>query len=173
MSYWRGDRGRLPTRNLREPPEPVYLSIYLSIYLYLSLSIYIYIYIYIYDALFCFMYIHTSIYVPGQVPIIEGVNLLEACTRRFPPRASLTLASRHSLMKPAAPVLREMGGVPRHPAPRDHLLVWTVKPSPQPLPLHRWALDRQSFPRGSTAIVECRPPLGALPLSLTDARDQY
>ena len=25
--------------------------------------------------------------------------------------------------------LREMGGAPRNPAPRNHLLVWIVKPS--------------------------------------------
>ena len=33
-------------------------------------------------------------------------------------------------------------------------------------PLHRGALDKQSFHRGSTNIADCRPPLGALPLSL-------
>ena len=35
------------------------------------------------------------------------------------------------------------------------------------LPLHRWALDKQSCHCGLTDIVECRPPLGALPLSPT------
>ena len=33
------------------------------------------------------------------------------------------------------------------------------------LPLHRWALDKQSFHRGRRNLVECRPPLGALPPS--------
>ena len=26
-------------------------------------------------------------------------------------------------------IIREMGGAPRNPAPRNHLLVWIVKPS--------------------------------------------
>ena len=51
--------------------------------------------------------------------------------------------------------LREMGGAPRNPAPRSHFLAQVVKPSG-----HRCA---DAF--GGTKIVECRPLLGALPLS--------
>ena len=36
----------------------------------------------------------------------------------------------------------------------------TIRP-----PLRGWALDKQSFPRGSKNVVECRPPLGARPLA--------
>ena len=39
--------------------------------------------------------------------------------------------------------MREMGGAPRNLAPRNHLLVWIVQPTIR-LPLHRWALDKQS-----------------------------
>ena len=53
--------------------------------------------------------------------------------------------------------LREMGGDPRNPAPRNHLLVCIVKPSG----CH--CIDAC----GGQNIVECRPLLGALPLSLT------
>ena len=35
------------------------------------------------------------------------------------------------------------------------------------LPLHRWALGKQSSQRALINIVECRPPVGALPLSRT------
>ena len=57
--------------------------------------------------------------------------------------------------------LREMGGVPRNPARRNHLFgvdCQTIR-----LPLHRciwWAKN----------IAECRPLLGALPLSLSVTR---
>ena len=49
--------------------------------------------------------------------------------------------------------LREMGGAPRNPAPRNHLL--GVDCQITRLPLHRCIWWR-------TNIVECRPPLGAL-----------
>ena len=50
-----------------------------------------------------------------------------------------------------------MGGAPRNPAPRNHLLVWIVKPSG----CHCTdAFDGKN-------VVECPPLLGALPLSLT------
>ena len=58
---------------------------------------------------------------------------------------------------------REMGGAPRNPAPRNRSSVWvcqTIRP-----PLHKWALEKQSFHWGLKHIVECRPPLGAIPLS--------
>ena len=67
-----------------------------------------------------------------------------------------------------APPVREMGGAPGNPAPRNHFLgvdCQTIRP-----PLHRWALDKQSFHWGLKTIVECRPPLGALPLSLPKSR---
>ena len=56
-----------------------------------------------------------------------------------------------------------MGCAPRNTAPRSHFLACncqTIRPPP-----HRWALDKQSSHRGLTDIVECRTPLGALPLS--------
>ena len=61
--------------------------------------------------------------------------------------------------------LREMGGAPRSPAPRNHLRgvdCQTIR-----LPLHGWALDKQSLHRGSKiiVIVQCRSHSGALPLS--------
>ena len=63
-----------------------------------------------------------------------------------------------------------MGGVPRNPAPRNHFLAWIVRPSGCH-PLHRLALDTQSFHSGLTNIVECRPPLrSASPFS--DRRPQ-
>ena len=60
--------------------------------------------------------------------------------------------------------IRETGGAPRNPAHRNHLLVWIVKPSG----CH--CTDGHLTSRVSLRIkniVECRPPLGALPLSLT------
>ena len=60
--------------------------------------------------------------------------------------------------------VREMGGAPRNLAPRNHFL--GVDCQIIRLPLHSWALDKQSFHSGSKHIVECRPHLGAFPLSL-------
>ena len=37
--------------------------------------------------------------------------------------------SRHAARSVEPPPLREMGGAPRNPAPRDHFLVWIVKRS--------------------------------------------
>ena len=54
-----------------------------------------------------------------------------------------------SLTPPQALIIGEMGGAPRNPAPRNHLLVWIVKPS--------GCHCTDAF--GGTNIVECRPPL--------------
>ena len=55
-------------------------------------------------------------------------------------------------------LIREMGGAPRNPALRNHLLAWIVKPS---------GCHCKDALGGKTTIVECRPLLGALPLSPT------
>ena len=57
---------------------------------------------------------------------------------------------------PETVCVREMGGAPRNPAPRNRFLVRIVKPSG----------CRCTDACGGTNIVECRPLLGALPLSL-------
>ena len=78
--------------------------------------------------------------------------------RRLPP------SSRPWGPLPPTACLEKCAGAPRNPAPTKPLLgvdCQTIR-----LPLHRWALDKHNFHRGSTNIVECRPPLGALPLSL-------
>ena len=54
--------------------------------------------------------------------------------------------------------MKEMGGAPRNPAPRNHFFVWIVKPS--------GCHCTDAF-GGTKPIVECRPLLGALPLSLS------
>ena len=57
-----------------------------------------------------------------------------------------------------------MGGAPRNPAPRNHFMVWIVKPSG----CHCADGHFTSIVHwGSTNIVACRPPLGALALSLS------
>ena len=57
--------------------------------------------------------------------------------------------------------VREMGGAPRNLAPRNHFLVQIVKPS------GRHCADGHStsrvFTEDQLIVVECRPPLGALP----------
>ena len=57
--------------------------------------------------------------------------------------------------------VREMGGAPRNPAPRNHFLVWIVKPS-------GW--NCTDALGGEKTIVEGRPLLGTLPLSLISGR---
>ena len=52
--------------------------------------------------------------------------------------------------------IREMGGAPRNPAPRNHFSARIVKPS--------GCHCTDAF--GARNIVECRHPLGAHPLSL-------
>ena len=56
-----------------------------------------------------------------------------------------------------------MGGAPRNPAPRNHLLVRIVKPSG--CHCTDGHLTSSVFTEDQTNIAECRPPLGALPLS--------
>ena len=51
-----------------------------------------------------------------------------------------------------------MGGAPRNPAPRNHFLVRIVKPS---------GCQCTDASGGTKNTVECRPLLGALPVSLT------
>ena len=53
-----------------------------------------------------------------------------------------------------------MGGAPRNPAPRNHFLLWIVRP----LGCH----CTDAF--GGNNLVDCRPLLGALPLSLNIER---
>ena len=85
------------------------------------------------------------------------------------PRA-LQKRGQHALLSPWARckqlvLVRETGGAPRNPAPRNHLLgadCRTIR-----LPPHRWALDKHICHWGLTDIAGCRPPLGALPLSLS------
>ena len=55
---------------------------------------------------------------------------------------------------------REMGGAPRNPAPRNHLFGG--------LSNHQAATAQMHL--AETNIAECRPLLGALPLSLTPGR---
>ena len=66
-----------------------------------------------------------------------------------PPQSLAAVALR-------SPKVRETGGAPRSPAPRNRFLVWTVKPS--------GCHCTDAF--GGTSIVGCRPLLGALPLAL-------
>ena len=61
--------------------------------------------------------------------------------------------------------IREMGCAPRNPAPRNHFLVWIVKPSG--CHCTDGHLTSRAFTEDPNRIVECRPPLGAPPLSLT------
>ena len=61
-----------------------------------------------------------------------------------------------------------MGGAPRNPVPKNHLLfARSVKPSGCHC-ADRWAHDRQSFHSGN--VAECRPPLGARSPSPSPAR---
>ena len=65
-------------------------------------------------------------------------------------------------------IIREMGGAPRNPAPRNHFVVRIVKPS-------SWHftdghLTSRAFTEDQQKVAECRPPSGALPLSLTSGR---
>ena len=59
--------------------------------------------------------------------------------------------------------LREVGGAPRNLAPRNHFSVWIVKPSG--CHCTDGHLTSRVFTEDQANIVECRPPLGARPLS--------
>ena len=52
--------------------------------------------------------------------VARGARQMERALRGARARASAQLAS---------PLVREVGGAPRNPAPRNHFLVWIVKPS--------------------------------------------
>ena len=78
----------------------IYIYIYtIYIYIHIYVIIYIYIYIYIYTSLSLSLYIYIYIYI--------------------------YIFSRRRVKDS----VREMGGAPRNPAPRNHLSVWIVKPS--------------------------------------------
>ena len=95
-----------------------YIYIYIYIYIYLSLSTYIYIYIYtcilyiyIYTSLSLYIYIY--IYMYNMYIYIYIYIYIHA----------------HTYMPGGSRPLREMGGAPRNPAPRNHFWgVWIVKP---------------------------------------------
>ena len=57
-----------------------------------------------------------------------------------------------SIVWVARPWVREMGGAPGNPAPMEPL--FGAECQTIMLPLHRWALDKQSFYRGLNHIVE-------------------
>ena len=63
--------------------------------------------------------------------------------------------------------LREMGGAPRNSAPRNRFRVRIVKPSG--CHCTDGHLTSKVFTEDFKNIVECRPPSGALPLSLSSA----
>ena len=74
------------------------------------------------------------------------------------------IISYHSMVSRAGlHNMREMGGAPRNPAPRNHLLVRIVKPSG--CHCTEWHLTSGALTEDQQQIVECRPPLGALPPS--------
>ena len=59
-------------------------------------------------------------------------------------------------------IIREMGGAPRNAAPRNHFLVWIVKPSG--FHCTDGHLTSRVFTEDQN-IAQCRLPLGTLPLS--------
>ena len=95
---------------------------------------------------------------PFQVKGLPGI-----CSQVHP-RAHTQAGKAPLVPATNAHSIREMGGAPRNPAPSNHFLVWMVKPSG----CHCTDGHLTSiFFRGSKDIVECRPLLGAPPLSLT------
>ena len=69
---------------------------------------------------------------------------------------------RSQELRPSS-LIREIGAAPRNPAPRIHFFVWIVKPSG--CHCTDGHLTSRAFIEDQKHIVECRPPLGALPLS--------
>ena len=104
----------------------VYIYIYIHIYAY---YIYIYICRYVCVYIYIYIYMYTHVYVYAYIYIY-------ICMYRERERE------------------REMGGAPRNPAARKHLLVRIVK-SP--------GCHCADASGGEKNIVECRPLLGALP----------
>ena len=87
---------------------------YLSIYL--SMCVYIYIHM---------LYIYIYIYICRPCASCSASRTSSTCAapaaRRRPRRG------RNAPVGAILPYLREMGGAPRNPAPRNHFLAWIVK----------------------------------------------
>ena len=108
------------------------MHIYIYIYVHhISLSLYIYIYVCIYIYMYMYAYIYIYIYIYIYVYILTVASRL----LRIPPELSIRIWLLvavpwvHAACTRGLPTLREMGGAPRDPAPRNHFLVRIVKPS--------------------------------------------
>ena len=60
--------------------------------------------------------------------------------------------------EPADPTMREMGGAPRNPAPRNHLWVRIVKPSGCPMHGCIWWKTISQLPPTSPSLQRSRQP---------------
>ena len=105
---------------------------------------------------FIFICITNSCYYPSARVAGDTGYLREPCPALRRPACLSALLPGYCGLRTRPEQLREMGGAARNPAPRNHFLVWTVKSS--------GGHCTDAF--GEKHIVECRPLLGALPLSL-------
>ena len=162
-------------------------TLYICVYIYIYICICIYIYIYcihivtythIHD-----MYISLSLYI--YIYVVHDICTY-TCTRTC--RLRRVRRTRRARDGSTASRSRDSGAAPPLPGSPAWVLGGIVKFLPWDkwevllgirllgtsfgcglscqtirLPMHRWALDKQSFHWGSTDIVECRPPLRALP----------
>ena len=143
-------QGHLPTHANKRVAMFKLRKVTLIIYIYICICIhmYIYIYIYIYVYIYIYIYIMYELALPLMQPAPPQPRPTRSQIRRLWQTRCLSLT--------AGQPLREMGGAPRNPAPRNHFLVWIVKPS--------GCHCTDAF--GGTNIVECPPLSGALLLSL-------